>query len=165
VHRTGDTGLFIGRKEFWGKGLAFEAWYLVIEYAFNRLGLRKIIAGVREQIDRQAFNRALDEIWTVVRAANRAIDGDAPWVLRKTDPDRMNAVLYVLMETIRHVAIVLQPFMPDSCGRILDQLSVPPESRAFAHLLDGNALVAGTAVPKPEPVFPRFVDDQATAEA
>lgn len=46
VHRTGDTGLMIGRREFWGKGLAFEAWHLIIEYAFNRLGLRKIIAGV-----------------------------------------------------------------------------------------------------------------------
>lgn len=46
VHRSGDTGLMIGRKEFWGKGLAIEAWGLLIEYAFDRLGLRKIIAGV-----------------------------------------------------------------------------------------------------------------------
>lgn len=46
VHRTADTGLMIGRKEFWGKGLAFGAWSLIIEYAFQQLGLRKIIAGV-----------------------------------------------------------------------------------------------------------------------
>jgi RimJ/RimL family protein N-acetyltransferase len=49
VHRTADTGLMIGRKEFWGKGYAFEAWSLVIDYAFNRLGLRKIIAGARAE--------------------------------------------------------------------------------------------------------------------
>lgn len=45
IHRTADTGLIIGRKDFWGKGYAFEAWSLVTEYAFQRLGLRKITAG------------------------------------------------------------------------------------------------------------------------
>ena len=45
VHLTTDTGLMIGRKEFWGKGIAFEAWSLVIEYAFQNLGVRKILAG------------------------------------------------------------------------------------------------------------------------
>lgn len=45
IHRTADTGLMIGRKEFWGKGYAFEAWSLTLDYAFEHLGLRKIIAG------------------------------------------------------------------------------------------------------------------------
>jgi RimJ/RimL family protein N-acetyltransferase len=45
INRTADTGLIIGKKAFWGKGYAFEAWSLVLEYAFQRLGLRKIIAG------------------------------------------------------------------------------------------------------------------------
>ncbi len=45
IHGTADTGLMIGRKEFWGKGYAFEAWSLLMEYAFQRLGLRKIVAG------------------------------------------------------------------------------------------------------------------------
>ena len=44
ITKTADTGLIIGRKEFWGKGYAFEAWTLLLEYAFERLGLRKIIA-------------------------------------------------------------------------------------------------------------------------
>lgn len=45
IHRYADTGILLGRKEFWGKGLGFEAWSLLIEYAFNRLGLRRIVAG------------------------------------------------------------------------------------------------------------------------
>lgn len=45
VHRTAHIAIMIGRKDFWGKGYAFEAWSLLIEYAFQRLGLRKIIAG------------------------------------------------------------------------------------------------------------------------
>lgn len=49
THRTADTGLVIGRKEFWGKGYAYEAWFLVIGYALRRLGLRKLIAGAVER--------------------------------------------------------------------------------------------------------------------
>lgn len=45
IHRRGDTGIMIGRKEFWGKGYAFEAWSLLIEFAFKQLGLYKITAG------------------------------------------------------------------------------------------------------------------------
>lgn len=48
IHRFADTGILIGRKEFWGKGLGFEAWSMLIEYAFNRLGLRRIVAGAIE---------------------------------------------------------------------------------------------------------------------
>jgi len=45
VHRTADTGIMIGAKEYWGMGYGYEAWSLVLDYAFNRLGLRKVIAG------------------------------------------------------------------------------------------------------------------------
>ena len=45
VHRTADTGIMIGEKNFLGKGYGFEAWSLLIDYAFVRLGLRKITAG------------------------------------------------------------------------------------------------------------------------
>jgi [ribosomal protein S5]-alanine N-acetyltransferase len=45
VHRRADTGIMVGRKEYWGKGLAFESWALLIGYAFERLGLRRIVAG------------------------------------------------------------------------------------------------------------------------
>ena len=48
IHRTADTGLLIGRKEFWGKGYASEAWSLLLEYAFDRLGIRKITAGAAD---------------------------------------------------------------------------------------------------------------------
>ncbi|MBT5047606.1 MAG: methionine--tRNA ligase, partial [Rhodospirillaceae bacterium] len=79
---------------------------------------------LRAHAERQAFHDILEEVWKVIREANRCVDEDAPWALRKTDPAKMATVLYVLAETIRHVAILLQPFMPDSCGRMLDQLSV-----------------------------------------
>ena len=45
VHRRGDTGLLIGEKEFWGRGCATEAWYLVADHAFRGLALHKVLAG------------------------------------------------------------------------------------------------------------------------
>ena len=118
-----------------------------------------LLSRVREEIDKQAFHRALESIWTVVGDANRYVDEQAPWTLRKTDPERMRTVLYVLAEVIRHLAIVALPFMPDSCARLLGQLAVPPEGHSFAALGSVGALKPGTALPKPEGVFPRFVDD------
>jgi methionyl-tRNA synthetase len=124
------------------------------------LGAQALRDKLRDHMDRQGFNDALEEIWRIVRDSNRCVDEDAPWALRKTDPVKMASVLYVMAETIRHLAIVLQPFMPDSCARMLDQLSVAEEARSFDDL--GTALVPGTALPKPEGVFPRMVDETAS---
>ena len=69
---------------------------------------------VRDLLDRQAFNEALRVIWQVVADANRYVDLSAPWALKKTDPARMAEVLAVLAETIRQIAILIQPVMPQS---------------------------------------------------
>ncbi len=110
----------------------------------------------------QAFHSALIRLWEVIGAANRYVDEQAPWALRKTDPARMASVLYVLAETIRHLAILAQPVVPLGAARILDQLAVGEGARDFATLGPDGALAPGTALPKPEGVFPRFVEaDQA----
>ena len=61
----------------------------------------------------------------------------------------MQTVLYVLAEAIRHIAVLMQPFVPDSAARMLDQLAIPADKRAFASLTPAEALKAGTALPTP----------------
>jgi len=116
-----------------------------------------LLPAVRGQMDRQAFGEALEEIWRVIRAANAYIDRQAPWALRKTDPARMADVLRVLVDVIRTVATLLQPFMPEKTAAMLDQLGVPADARGFAALAE--ALPEGTALPPPQGVFPRFVEE------
>jgi len=118
-----------------------------------------LLEKVRQLIDRQAFHEALRDIWQVIADANRYVDAVAPWALRKTDPDRMNEVLAVLAETIRQVAILVQPVMPDAACRMLDQIGVPQDQRHFACLGESGRLAGGQVIGKPEPVFPRYVDD------
>jgi methionyl-tRNA synthetase len=112
---------------------------------------------LRGHLDRQAFGDALEEVWRVIRAGNAYIDHEAPWALKKTDLVRMGSVLRVLADLLRQVATVLQPFMPDSMARMLDQLGVPAEARDLAAL--SSPLPGGTVLPAPQGVFPRFVED------
>ena len=131
---------------------------------------RDLIEKVRDTIARQAFHEALEQVWQVVRAANRTIDTDEPWKLRKSDPASMEAVLWLQAETIRHIAILLRPFMPGAMDAMLDQLGVAAEARDFSSLsavnvlADGHSLVPGTALPKPTPVFPRYVETEVEGE-
>jgi methionyl-tRNA synthetase len=116
---------------------------------------------MREQFHRQALHEALEDVWKVIRAANAYIDKQAPWALRKTDPARMADVLRILADTIRAVATLLQPYMPDSMDCMLDQLGVPADQRAFAAL--ETPLPAGMTLPAPQGVFPRWVEETAAS--
>jgi methionyl-tRNA synthetase len=121
---------------------------------------RELLRMTRIHMAEQAFHLALEAIWRVVGEANRYIDEQAPWVLRRSDRARMRTVLYVLAETIRHLAILLQPFVPASAAKLLDQLSVGRARRDFAALAQA-ALTPGTRLPKPQGIFPRFVEAAA----
>jgi methionyl-tRNA synthetase len=114
---------------------------------------------LRERLDRQVFHEALEDVWKVVRAANGYIDRQAPWVLRRTDAARMGSVLRVLADVLRAIGTVLQPFMPGSMARMLDQLGVPADARSLANL--AIALPEDTALPAPQGVFPRYVEPAA----
>ena len=118
-----------------------------------------LLETLRVEYDNQAFNRALERVWEVVGAANRYVDEQAPWQLRRTDPARMATVLYTLMETVRHLAILMQPVVPGSAGRMLDQLGITADARDFSSIGADHRLVAGTPLPAPSPVFPRFQTD------
>ena len=122
-----------------------------------------LLAECRVQHDVQAVNKALDAIWKVVADANRYFAGQEPWALKKTDPERMGSVLYVTAEILRQVAILVQPYMPVSAGKLLDLLSVPADARDFAALGSAGRLVSGTSLPAPAAIFPRYVEETETS--
>jgi methionyl-tRNA synthetase len=115
---------------------------------------------LREKCDKamsdQAIQKYVDTLILMIVDANKYIDEMAPWVLRKTDTERMASVLYVLMEVLRYTAILYQPVIPDSASRILDALSVPKDERTFMHLEDAFRIKEGSPIAKPEPIFPRI---------
>eukprot|EP00548_Thalassiothrix_antarctica_P000735 CAMPEP_0194143992 /NCGR_PEP_ID=MMETSP0152-20130528/13090_1 /TAXON_ID=1049557 /ORGANISM="Thalassiothrix antarctica, Strain L6-D1" /LENGTH=574 /DNA_ID=CAMNT_0038843655 /DNA_START=93 /DNA_END=1820 /DNA_ORIENTATION=- len=109
-----------------------------------------------KEVANQALQRYAETIITMVWDTNKYIDIMEPWVLKKTDTDRMETVLYVIMEVLRHVAILYQPIIPDSANKILDLLTVPDDERTFAHLTDEFRIKEGSEISKPKGVFPRI---------
>jgi methionyl-tRNA synthetase len=122
-----------------------------------------LLSRMRADMDVQAFHKAYGALWEMIGEANRYVDTQAPWALRKSDPERFATVLYTLAEVIRHLAILAQPVVPESAGKILEQLSVDDEARSFDRLGPEHALAGGTPIPKPEGVFPRYVDAEEAA--
>lgn len=107
-----------------------------------------------------AFSTGLESWMKAVFACNQYIDAQAPWALRKTDPARMEAVLETLLRAIRALAIAVQPIIPLSAARLLDQLGIPAHGRDYAALNDHDyyaALVASDMrISPPAPIFPRL---------
>ena len=121
-------------------------------------------AKARESMDLQGLKKYLDAVWTVVAEANRYFASQEPWAKKKTDFARMETILYVTVEVVRQVAILAQPAMPGSCTKLLDQLGLGEDQRAFSQLGEGGRLPAGKTLPAPAGVFPRYVSPEEQAK-
>jgi methionyl-tRNA synthetase len=113
---------------------------------------------VTHAIDDFAIHRALEIVWAVIADANRYFASEEPWAHKKTNPKRMETILYVTAEVLRQIAILVRPIMPGSAAKLLDQLGVPQGSRDFAKLGPSGRLRPGTQLPQPQPAFPRYVE-------
>jgi methionyl-tRNA synthetase len=107
-----------------------------------------------------ALSQGIEAWLRAVFACNQYIDAQAPWTLRKTDPDRMLAVLATLYCVIADLAIAIQPIIPASASRLLDQMGIPAGERTFAALADpgryDRLAGSGFILPPPAPIFPRL---------
>jgi methionyl-tRNA synthetase len=112
-----------------------------------------------------ALHQALADLWSVVAEANRYFASQEPWVLRKQDPARMATVLYVTAEVLRAIGIAAQPYIPTAAAKLLDLLGVPADGRLFDRVGSDHRLEAGTALPEPRPIFPRFIEAEAEPAA
>lgn len=115
-----------------------------------------------------AFSEGLDTWMRAVFACNQYVDEQAPWALRKSDPERMTAVLMTLLDCVRTLAICVRPVVPGSIDRLLDQMGVSHDARDYAALADSDWIAdlatSGFALDKPEGVFPRLELPEITPE-
>jgi methionyl-tRNA synthetase len=104
-----------------------------------------------EAFDRFAFSVGIEAWLRAVFACNAYVDTQAPWALRKTDPQRMAAVLGTLVAAVRELARAIAPIIPDAADKLLT-------------LIDAGE--GGAPIPQPVPLFPRLelpADDEAEA--
>ena len=112
---------------------------------------------VEANMDKFAFNMALEDIWTVVRRANKYIDETMPWVLAKDEKDkpRLDNVLHNLAEAIRIVSVLIEPFMHTTSGKIRKQLGLWFAEPVWADSFTFE-MMNGEQVKKGDPIFPRL---------
>lgn len=128
----------------------------MLDFAQVTIDKRKAIeASINHHINNFKFDLILEDIISISSSANEYINLQAPWKI-KDDETRRNTVLYVLAESIRCIAIMLQPFMPTASSKMLDQLSVLEAQRMFKHLSPEFALRPGVTLPAPQGIFPRI---------
>ncbi len=112
------------------------------------------------QFDQLAFSVGIEAWIKAVYACNQYVDEQAPWTLKKTDPERMKAVLQTLFIAIRDLAIAIQPVVPEKAGALLDQIGISPEERRYRNLDDADwfkrHVESDFTVGKPTPIFPRL---------
>ena len=118
---------------------------------------QNLFSKVKVEINKQSFHQALKLIWQVISSANKFVDEQAPWKLKNANLNRMNDVLWILSESIRTISIIIQPFMPTSASKILNQLSVLENERTF-EFLKSDVFIKSNLIENPSPVFPRITD-------
>ena len=102
-----------------------------------------------------------------VFACNAYVDEQAPWALRKTDPDRMRAVLSTLFMAIRDLTIAISSVVPETSAKVLDQMGIPVDQRMITDLDRADWYVArvatGERLSAPVAAFPRIEIDAQDA--
>jgi len=142
----------------------------LIELAIRTKGL------VEEHMDEMRFSNALSHIWELIGRTNKYIDETMPWNLAKSEETkgRLATVMYNLMESIRIISILIQPFMTKTPAKIWSQLGIAdrPDTQTWDSAGTWGILPPGSRVNRSELLFPRldvqaelaFIDE-STAEA
>lgn len=128
--------------------------------------MERTVQKVTKAMDDMQFSVALGSIWELVSRTNKYIDETEPWVLAReeSERERLGNVMAHLVESLRVISVMLQPFLTESPKEICRQLGITDESLQTWESLNKFGLVAaGTKVEKGEPIFPRLeMEDEIT---
>lgn len=117
-----------------------------------------VVGRYHEAMDKMEFSTALSEVWTLISRANKYIDETQPWVLAKEEEKRaeLNSVMVHLAESLRIVAILLQPVMTETPANIFQQLGLASVTMDLKDLRFGEFPSGTKVVAKGTPIFPRL---------
>jgi len=126
---------------------------------------RQTVSAVKTLYDELAYNKILAQIWELVDASNQYIVKTAPWNLAKTDEgkERLKTVMYNCAESLRTIAILIYPFMPESACAMTRQLGIETsiEEQGMDSLAQWGGLKSGGQILSGTQLFPRIEDKEA----
>ncbi|MCQ2483772.1 MAG: methionine--tRNA ligase [Clostridia bacterium] len=150
VNRT----IAMTNKYFDGKVMSNDA-YEPLDDELKNLAV-ETVKKVDELFAEYRVSDTLEAIFNLAKRCNKYIDETMPWALAKDEAkkDRLGAVLYNLLESIRFLAVLLTPFIPETAEKIFAQLNT--EIKDYDSLSEFGALKVGGTVGKAEPLFGRI---------
>lgn len=119
----------------------------------------KTVASVEENMDKMFFSNALTDIWNLIKRLNKYIDETTPWILAKEESQkqRLAGIMYTLAESLRFIAILITPSMPNTPKFIFEQLNITDENlKSWDSMKSFGQLEKQVAINKGEIIFPRL---------
>lgn len=124
------------------------------------------VAAYRQSMDDLQFSVALDHVWEMISRTNKYIDETAPWILAKDEAEisKLQSVMYHLVDSLRVIAILIQPVMVETPANIFEQLGLDFDADAgFENTKVGLYPETAKVVEKGQPIFPRLDHDEEVA--
>jgi len=114
---------------------------------------------LKQLIDDQELNTYIKEIIKFSFNANKYFNDLEPWSLKKKDLDRMNTVLYTILNQIRAISILLYPIIPNSASKVLDTLQIDKDDRIIENISNSKFLKSGKSIHKFDILFKKIYDN------
>lgn len=129
----------------------------------------KTIAEYKNYMDNMKLSDSIKLVWSFISCTNKYIDETTPWVLGKDEARKaeLNRVLYDLVESLRAISVMIEPFIPTTARRIWAQLNLPQnfDEIRISDIEGWGKTPVGIQINKPEQLFPRIEIEEEKLEA
>lgn len=129
----------------------------------------KTIAEYKNYMDNMKLSDSIKLVWSFISRTNKYIDETTPWVLGKDEARKaeLNRVLYDLVESLRAISVMIEPFIPTTARRIWAQLNLPQnfDEIRISDIEGWGKTPVGVKINKPEQLFPRIEIEEEKPEA
>ena len=129
----------------------------------------KTIAEYKNYMDNMKLSDSIKLVWSFISRTNKYIDETTPWVLGKDEVRKaeLNRVLYDLVESLRAISVMIEPFIPTTARRIWAQLNLPQnfDEIRISDIEGWGKTPVGIQINKPEQLFPRIEIEEEKPEA
>ena len=122
----------------------------------------------QDSMDKMEISVAIRTVWNLISRSNKYIDLTEPWALAKDESkqERLQTVMYNLIESLRIISVLIAPFMPNTAPKIWKQLGLGEFSKVkFKDIKEWGTVMTETKVEQPEQIFPRIEEEKAEAVA
>ena len=125
----------------------------------DRLEILNELPKLKKLMDDQNLNLYIKKVIEFSFNANKYFNDQEPWSLKKSNPERMNTVIYNILNQIKSISILLNPIMPDSTDKILSVLGIEKKYRVLKTIENLNFLKSGNTINKSEILFKKIEND------